>query len=42
MHISTVNLLKLVKESENITIAVKLEVMCDLSIGIFKFDLDFF
>ena len=38
MHISTVNILKVVKGMTNITIASKFEVMSWLSIGVFTFN----
>ena len=40
MHISTGNIWKIVTESKYITIAIKKEVVCGISIGIFTFDVD--
>ena len=40
MHISTLNVSDMVTDRENITTAVKLEVMYGLSIRTFTFDLD--
>ena len=40
MHISTVNILEVVKGMMNITIAIKYEVTYGLSIDEFAFDLD--
>ena len=39
MHISTGNILQTVKDSPNITIAIKYEVAYELLISIFSFDL---
>ena len=40
MHISTMNILEMVKNMANITIAIKYQFMYSLSIIIFTFDLD--
>ena len=42
MHISAVNIFKMVADRKNNTIEIKYEVMCFLSIVIFAVDLDSF
>ena len=39
IHISTVNILKMVRDAKNITIAIKQDIMYGLLIGIFRFEL---
>ena len=42
MHISTANVFKIVKDTTNITNAIKYEAAYGLSISVFRFDLGLF